>query len=56
MGVYALRRLGRKIRDDNLGAACRLSGSGLRTRDSCPSWRSPVEAAVDPGPVAYLNH
>lgn len=26
MGVYALRRLGRKIRDDNLGAASGLSG------------------------------
>ena len=25
MGVYALRRLGRKIRDDNLGADYRLS-------------------------------
>ena len=34
MGVYALRRLGRKIRDDNLGAGNGLSGSGDESADS----------------------
>lgn len=34
MGVYALRRLGRKIRDDNLWAERRLSGFGGQTAQS----------------------